>query len=62
MEDVLGTPEDGETRIKVLRSAKRLPEKNEIIITEDGFILIDKDNPLSDVFGFDQVGAEILCG
>lgn len=54
---------EGILSCEVLRKAECLPEENEIIITDDGYILIDVHGEVKklEIKG-KQIGPEILCG
>lgn len=45
-----------------MKETKRLPDKNTILITKDGYILIDEECPLDVSEIIKRVGCPIICG
>ena len=55
------SPPGADIAAQKIREAGRLPEPDEVIVLESGFILLDLESPLQDIEG-EEVGGTILCG
>lgn len=55
--------EDHKINCETLIKAETLPAENEIIITEDGLVLIDENGKASELeIDAEQIGETIWCG